>query len=43
MATAEHGLTIGAGGLRFHVAYRQANTDRGPSLRIYGDVEGKPV
>jgi hypothetical protein len=43
MATAEHGLTIGAGGLRFHVAYRKANTDRGPSLRIYGDVEGKPV
>jgi hypothetical protein len=41
--TAEHGLNIGVGGLRFHVAYRQGNTDRGPSLRIYGDVEGKPV
>ena len=43
MATAEHGLTIGIGGLRFKVTYRQASTDRGPSLRIYGDVEGKPV
>jgi hypothetical protein len=43
MATAEHGLTIGVGGLRFHVAYRHANTDRGPSLQILGDVEGKPV
>jgi len=41
--TAEHGLNIGVGGLRFHVAYRPGNTDRGPSLRIYGDVEGKPV
>jgi hypothetical protein len=43
MATAEQALTIGVGGLRFHVAYRKASTDRGPSLRIYGDVEGKPV
>jgi hypothetical protein len=43
MATAEHGLTIGVGGLRFHIAYRKASTDRGPSLRVYGDVEGKPV
>ena len=41
--TAEHGLNIGVGGLRFHVSYRQGNTDRGPSLRIYGDVEGQPV
>jgi len=36
-------LTIGVGGLRFNVRYSQVNTDRGPSLRIYGDVEGKPV
>jgi hypothetical protein len=41
--TAEHGLTVGVSGLRFHVAYRHGNTDRGPSLRIYGDVEDKPV
>ncbi|MBI3330131.1 MAG: hypothetical protein HYZ81_25915 [Nitrospinae bacterium] len=37
------GLMIGAGGLRFQVDYRGAGTDRGPSLRIFGDVEGKPV
>jgi len=45
MATAQpqQGLMIGVGGLRFNVRYRQANTDRGPSLRIYGEVEGKPV
>jgi hypothetical protein len=43
MATAEQGLTIGVGGLRFNVRYRNTNTDRGPSLRIYGDVEGKAV
>jgi len=43
MATAEQGLTIEVGGLRFNVRYRAGNTDRGPSLRIYGDVEGKAV
>ncbi len=40
---AEQGLTIGVSGLRFNVRYSKTNTDRGPSLRIYGDVEGKPV
>jgi hypothetical protein len=41
---AEQGLTIGVGELRFNVRYTQARTgDHGPSLRIYGDVEGKPV
>jgi hypothetical protein len=40
---AEQGLTIGVSGLRFNVRYSNVNTDRGPSLRIYGDVEGKPV
>ena len=40
---AEQGLMIGVGGLRFNVRYAKTNTDRGPSLRIYGDVEGKPV
>src|SRR5712692_10566278 len=41
---AEQGLTIGVGELRFNVRYTHARTgDHGPSLRIYGDVEGKPV
>jgi len=40
---AEQGLTIGVSGLRFNVRYSKTNTDRGPSLRIYGDVEDKPV
>lgn len=41
---AEQGLTIGVSGLRFNVRYAHARTgDRGPSLRIYGDVDGKPV
>jgi hypothetical protein len=45
MATAQpqQGLTIGVGGLRFNVRYSKTNADRGPSLRLYGDVEGKPV
>jgi hypothetical protein len=42
MAT-EQGMTIGVGGLRFNVRYSNTNTDRGPSLRIYGDVEDKSV
>ena len=38
------GLTIGVGGLCFNVRYSHTRTgDRGPSLRIYGDVEGKQV
>ena len=40
---AEPGLTIEVGGLCFNVRYSRLNTDRGPSLRIYGEVEGKPV
>src|SRR5919109_1063342 len=40
---AEQGLTIGVRGLRFNVRYVTVAADRGPSLRIYGDVEGKPV
>jgi hypothetical protein len=41
---AEQGLTIGVGALRFNVRYSNTRTgDRGPSLRVYGDVEGKPV
>ena len=40
---AEQGLTIGVSGLRFNVRYSKTTTDRGPSLRIYGDVEDKSV
>ena len=40
---AEQGLTIGVGGLRFNVRYSKVNADRGPSLRIYGDVDDKSV
>jgi len=44
MAEQQQGLTIGISGLRFNVRYANARTgDRGPSLRIYGDVDGKPV
>src|SRR5437588_179564 len=44
MAMAEQGLMIGVSGLSFNVRYANARTgDHGPSLRIYGDVEGKPV
>ena len=40
---AEQGLTIEVGGLCFNARYANTNTDRGPSLRIYGNVEGKRV
>jgi len=40
---AEQGMTIEVGGLCFNVRYSNLNTDRGPSLRIYGEVEGQPV
>jgi hypothetical protein len=40
---AEPGLTIEVGGLCFNVRYSKLNADRGPSLRIYGEVEDKPV
>ena len=40
---AEQGLTIEVGGLCFNVRYSNLNTDHGPSLRVYGGVEGKPV
>jgi hypothetical protein len=45
MATAQpqQGMMIGVGELRFNVRYSKTANDRGPSLRIYGDVEGKPV
>ena len=45
MATAQpqQGMTIGVAGLRFNVRYSKTNNDRGPSLRIYGDVDDKPV
>jgi len=42
-AQAQQGMTIGVGGLRFNVRYSKTANDRGPSLRIYGDVEDNPV
>src|SRR5437763_676471 len=44
MAEQQQGLTIGVSGLRFNVRYANVSTgDRGPSLRIFGDVDGTPV
>ena len=40
---AEQGLTIEVGGLCFNARYSRVNADRGPSLRIYGAVEGERV
>ena len=40
---AEQGLMIEVGGLCFNARYAKTNTDRGPSLRIYGNVEDKRV
>jgi hypothetical protein len=40
---AEQGLTIEVGGLCFNARYSNTRTDRGPSLRIYGNVEDKRV
>lgn len=34
------GMTIEVGGLCFNVRYSKTNTDLGPSLRIYGNVDG---
>jgi hypothetical protein len=34
---------IAAGGVRFLVDYRRFGGDRGPSVRVYADVEGRPV
>jgi predicted DNA-binding ribbon-helix-helix protein len=38
---AEPGLTIEIGGLCFNVRYSNVGTDHGPSLRIYGEIEGQ--
>ena len=44
MAEQHQGLTIGVSGLHFNVRYANASTgDRGPSLRIFGDVDGTLV
>jgi hypothetical protein len=34
---------IDAGGVRILVDYRRFGGDRGPSVRVYGDVEGRSV
>ena len=45
MATAQpqQGMSIGVGGLRFNVRYSKTANDRGPSLQVFGDVDGKEV
>ena len=35
--------TIEAGGLRLVVEYRRFGGDRGPAIRVFGEVEGRPV
>lgn len=39
----EHGQRISAGGVTFHVEYRNFGGDRGPAIRVLGDVEGRQV
>jgi hypothetical protein len=34
---------IEVGGVRINVEYRRAGADRGPAVRVYGDVDGRPV
>src|SRR5438105_12278353 len=34
---------IEAGGVRINVEYRHLGGDRGPAVRVYGDVDGRPV
>ena len=34
---------IPVGGVRINVEYRSFGGDRGPAVRVYGDVDGKPV
>lgn len=34
---------IEAGGVRIQVEYRGIGGDRGPAVRVYGDVDGRPV
>ena len=35
--------SFAVGGVRINVDYRQGGSDRGPSVRVYADVEGRPV
>lgn len=37
----EQGRRIPAGGVTFHVEYRTFGGDRGPAIRVFGDVEGR--
>lgn len=34
---------IAAGGVRFLIDYRRFGGDQGPSVRVYAEVEGRPV
>jgi hypothetical protein len=39
----EQGQRIPAGGVTFHVEYRVFGGDRGPAIRVLGDVDGRQV
>jgi hypothetical protein len=39
----EQGQRIPAGGVTFHVEYRVFGGDRGPAIRVLGEVEGREV
>jgi hypothetical protein len=41
--TPEQGQRIHAGGVVFHVEYRTFGGDRGPAIRVLGDVDGREV
>lgn len=34
---------LDVGGVRVNVEYRRFGGDRGPAVRVYGDVDGRPV
>jgi len=37
----DEGIWMEAGGVRFHIEYRQFGGDRGPAIRVFGNVDGK--
>lgn len=39
----QNGQEIPGGGVRFHIEYRVFGGDRGPAIRVLGDVEGRQV
>jgi hypothetical protein len=43
MMTENRTRDIDVGGVRLNIEYRQFGGDRGPAVRVYGDVDGRPV